>query len=105
MEFMSDKECGPSTFARQIDESLAQLPGDIKRATQIKLMKVLHEGQRQSEERHEMSQHMPTFPQQQQQVDLIQPIQPQRQSFLSSSTSWQCPSKMVSKSHQWQPSP
>ncbi|KAH3700248.1 hypothetical protein DPMN_075221 [Dreissena polymorpha] len=39
---------------------------------------------------------MPTFPQQQQQVALIQPNQPQRQLFLSSSTSWQCPSRMVS---------
>ncbi|KAH3810431.1 hypothetical protein DPMN_138823 [Dreissena polymorpha] len=105
MEFMSDKKVGPSTFAREIDESLAQLPGDIKRATQIKLMEVLHEGQMQAEERHEMFQQMPTFPQQQQQVALIQPIQPQRQSFLSSSTSWQCPSRMVSKIHQWQPSP
>ncbi|KAH3868297.1 hypothetical protein DPMN_031440 [Dreissena polymorpha] len=62
MEFMSDKKVGPSTYARQIDENLAQLPGDIKRATQIKLMEVLHEGQRQAEERHEMFQQMPTFP-------------------------------------------
>ncbi|KAH3838676.1 hypothetical protein DPMN_112086 [Dreissena polymorpha] len=46
MEFMSDKKGGPSSFARHIDESLTQLPGDIKRATQIKLMEVLHEGQR-----------------------------------------------------------
>ncbi|KAH3726556.1 hypothetical protein DPMN_052423 [Dreissena polymorpha] len=76
--FMSDKKGGPSTFARHIDESLAQLPGDIKPATQIKLMEVLHEGQRQAEERHEMFQQMPTLPQQQQ--------QPQRQSYLSSST-------------------
>ncbi|KAH3822381.1 hypothetical protein DPMN_124159 [Dreissena polymorpha] len=50
-------------------------------------MEVLHEGQRQAEERPEMFQQMPTFPQQQQQVALIQPIKPQRQSFLSSFTS------------------
>ncbi|KAH3700247.1 hypothetical protein DPMN_075220 [Dreissena polymorpha] len=43
MEFMSDKKVSPSNFARQLDESLAQLPGDIKRATQIKLMEVIHE--------------------------------------------------------------
>lgn len=50
MDFMSGKKGGPSTFARHIDEGLAQLPGDIKRATQIKLMTVLHEGQRQAED-------------------------------------------------------
>ncbi|XP_078310274.1 uncharacterized protein LOC144618326 [Crassostrea virginica] len=43
MDFMSGKRGCPSTFARHIDKCLAQLPGDIKRATQIKLMTVLHE--------------------------------------------------------------
>ena len=106
MEFMSGKKGGPSTFARHIDEGLAQLPGDIKRATQIKLMEVLHEGQRQAEDRQEMFQQMPTFPQQQQQqVAPIQPIQPQLQSYLPSSTSRQYPPRMVSQSHQWQPPP
>ena len=106
MDFMSGKKGGPSTFARHIDEGLAQLPGDIKRATQIKLMAVLHEGQRQAEERQEMFQQMPTFPQQQQQqVAPIQPIQPQLQSYLPSSTSRQYPPRMVSQSHQWQPPP
>ncbi|KAH3752181.1 hypothetical protein DPMN_186793, partial [Dreissena polymorpha] len=64
MDFMSDKKGGLSTFARHVDEGLPQLPGDIKRATQIKLMEVLHEGQRQAEERQEMFQQMPTFSQQ-----------------------------------------
>ena len=102
MEFMSGKKGGPSTFARHIDEGLAQLPGDIKRATQMKLMEVLHEGQRQSEDR----QQMPTFPQQQQQqVAPIQPIQPQPQSYLPSFTSRQYPPRMVSQSQEWQPPP
>jgi len=106
MEFMSGKKGGPSTFARHIDEGLAQLPGDIKRATEIKLMEVLHEGQRQAEERQEMLQQMPIFPQQQQQQFApMQPIQPQLQSYLPSSTSRQYPPRMVSQSHQWQPPP
>lgn len=106
MEFMSGKKGGPSTFARHIDEGLAQLPGDIKRATQIKLMAVLHEGQRQAEERQEMFQQMPTFPQQQQQqVAPIEPIHPQLQSYIRSSTSRPYPPIRVSQSHQWQPPP
>ena len=56
MVFMSGKKGGPSNFARHIDEGLAQLPGDIKRATQMKLMQVLHEGQRQAEDRQDMFQ-------------------------------------------------
>ncbi|KAL8608227.1 hypothetical protein ACOMHN_016682 [Nucella lapillus] len=106
IEFMSGKKGGPSTFARHIDEGLAQLPGDIKRATESKLMEVLHEGQRQAEERQEMLQQMPIFPQQQQQQFApMQPIQPQRQSYLPSSTSRQYSPRMVSQSHQWQPPP
>ena len=106
MDFMSGKRGGPSTFARHIDEGLAQLPGDIKRDTQMKLMAVLHEGQRQAEERQEMFQQMPTFPQQQQQqVAPIQPIQPQLHPYIPSSTSRQYPPRMVSQSHQWQPAP
>ena len=100
---MSGKKDGPSNFARHIDEGLAQLPGDIKRATQMKLMQVLHEGQRQAEDRQEMFQQMPNFPQQQQQK--VAPIQPQLQSYLPSSTSRQYPPRMVSQSHQWQPPP
>ncbi|XP_061925410.1 uncharacterized protein LOC133664630 isoform X2 [Entelurus aequoreus] len=98
LDFMSGKRGGPSTFARHIDEGLAQLPGDIKRATQMKLMSVLHEGQRQAEERQEMQQ------QQQQQVAPIQPMQPPLQ-YLPSSTSRQYPPRMVSQSPQWQPPP
>ena len=89
MDFMSGKRGGPSTFSRHIDEGLAQLPGDIKRATQIKLMTVLHEGQRPAEERQEMFQQMPTFPQQQQQEVAL--IQPQLQSYLPRSRSRQNP--------------
>ena len=94
-------------MARHIDEGLAQLPGDIKRATEIKLMEVLHEGQRQAEERQEMLQQMPIFQQQHQQQQFVpmQPIQPQLQSYLPSSTSRQYPPRMVSQSHQWQPPP
>ena len=103
MDFMSGKRGGPSTFARHIDEGLSQLPGDIKRATQIKLMTVLHEGQRQAEERQEMFQQMPTFPQQQQQEVAL--IQPQLQSYLPRSTNRQNPPRTVSQSHQWQPPP
>ncbi|KAH3692127.1 hypothetical protein DPMN_193939 [Dreissena polymorpha] len=73
----------------------------VKRATQIKLMEVQHEGQRQAEERLEMFQQMLAFPQQQQQ---FAPIQPQRLSYLPSSTSWQYPPRMVSQSHQCPPS-
>ncbi|KAH3832423.1 hypothetical protein DPMN_105710 [Dreissena polymorpha] len=64
---MSGKKGGQSTFAIHIDEGLEQLSVKIKRATQIKLMEVLNEGQRQAEERHEMFQQMPTITQQQQQ--------------------------------------
>jgi hypothetical protein len=93
MEFMSSKKGGPSTLARHIDESLTQLPGDIKRATVIKLMEVLHEGQRQAEER-QIFQQMPIFPQQQ-----------QLHSYLPNSTNRQNPPKIMSQSHQLQPSP
>ncbi|KAL8602103.1 hypothetical protein ACOMHN_007373 [Nucella lapillus] len=88
---------------KHIDEGL---PGDIKRATESKLMEVLHEGQRQAEERQEMLQQMPIFPQQQQQQFApMQPIQPQLQSYLPSSTSRQYSPRRVSQSHQWQPPP
>ena len=72
MEYISgSKKGGPSPFARHIDEGLAELPSDIRRTTQMKLMAVLHEGQKQAEERQEMQQQVPstlqpTFPQQQQ---------------------------------------
>ena len=101
LEFMSGKKGGPSSFARHIDEGLAQLPGDIQRATELKLMGVLHEGQRQAEER----QGMASSTQQQQQVGPIQPIQPIVHSYQASSTSSQYPPRLVSQSQQWQPPP
>lgn len=52
MEYISgSKKVHPSPFARHIDEGLAELPSDIRRTTQMKLMAALHEGQKQAEER------------------------------------------------------
>lgn len=108
MEYISgSKKGGPSPFARHIDEGLAELPSDIRRTTQMKLMAVLHEGQKQAEERQEMQQQVPstlqpTFPQQQQQVA---PFQPHPQPYLPSYTSRHDPSRLMSQNHQWQPPP
>ncbi|XP_041484096.1 uncharacterized protein LOC121430771 [Lytechinus variegatus] len=108
MEYISgSKKVGSSPFARHIDEGLAELPSDIRRTTQIKLMTVLHEGQKQAEERQEMQQQVPstlqhTFRQQQQQVA---PFQPNPPPYLPSSTSRHDPSRLMSQNHQWQPPP
>ena len=108
MEYISgSKKVGPSPFARHIDEGLSELPSDIRRTTQMKLMAVLHEGQKQAEERQEIQQQVPstlqpTFPQQQQQVA---PFQPHPQPYLPRSTSRHDPSRLMSQNHQWQPPP
>ena len=108
MEYISgSKKVGPSPFARHIDEGLDELPSDIRCTTEMNLMAVLHEGQKQAEERQEMQKQVPstlqpTFPQQQQQVT---PSQPHPQTYLPRSTSRHDPSRLMSQNHQWQPPP